>query len=421
MTIKRTFSAFQNDPGYTEYQHEDDIFDSNGGFIRLKHSAVNMTDTDYEGEESEGEMDYPDTPNTTDSEAVSEAEAEDTMAWSRSESPSLESVFQFPQEPANRPKQALYSCESECQLCFQKGEMLCSSTTHHPVSIDELLSYRLDLYFTSQDILCQHVIVVAPCGNRDHRFCVGCLRKLTTEYAEQTMRQFQGHLPCPSSSADHMCCNQQNQAFVFSLQSMSCFLTPAECVHWKVTAPRYQESNGASVVTGRFNHYVWSQGKEQSSYYPALLLCDQVKPDNVLTQLQYLFDSDRMEVKCKECGLFLAKTTQCNALSHCGVETCNVCGFSDISIAPEHWKVCPRYDETNTATPLYLCQENVCHDDAKECHDPTHAPGKQQLIEMRRQFHLKALWSSLNENVKAEVFSRLSVEQQSIIHKLQMQ
>lgn len=419
MTIKRTFSTFETDSGYTEYRHEDDLFDSNGGFIRLKHSAVNITDTDHEAEETDGEVDYPDTPSTSDSDDNMSL-AEDAE-WSRLESPSLESVFAFPQEPATRPKQSLYGCESECQLCFQRGEMLCSSTTHQPVSVDELLAYRLNLFMTDEEVLCSHIIVVAPCGNVEHRYCVGCLRKLATEYAEQTMRQFQGHLPCPSSTAEKRCCNQQDHAFVFSLQSMACFLTPAECVYWKVTAARYQPSNGVSVATGRFNHYVWSPGKEHSQYYPALVLCDQVTAEQVLPQVQYLLASDRMEVKCKECGLFLAKTTQCNALSHCGVETCNVCGFSDIAIAPEHWKICPRYDESSGSTPLYICQEGVCHDDTKECRDHTHAPGKQQLIDMRRQFHLKALWTSLSDSVKTQVWANLSVEQQQVIERVQMQ
>jgi hypothetical protein len=130
-------------------------------------------------------------------------------------------------------------------------------------------------------------------------------------------------------------------------------------------------------------------------------------------QIAEVLVADRVAQPCFGCGVPLEKTTMCNALRHCQIEVCYVCGA--VASAPgshlpaSHWDAdgcrgCPRFD-SNAFWQHYgagaddmdrdvphrlLCVEDQCYDDERACCDSDHAIGIEAMHEERRMRHLCA-------------------------------
>jgi hypothetical protein len=309
-----------------------------------------------------------------------------------------------------------------CQLCFTDGlAPVVASVPPSRLSLNELG------VLASTNVLNDTAIVVSSCGRIEHSYCARCIRTLTTTHADRTVRNGRGYVQCPASLPNNACGDAEGRAYTLSLEALRFFLSPVEVVHLMQLMERYRtvvDHAGASlrIATDRLNHFVWSKGKLLCPYFPALVAQDSIEVDEVLRQLQFLMTTDgNALVMCKECGVFLSKTSQCNALSHCGVEVCNICGYSDVTIPPSHWnrrgdttttstRRCPRYDDDPAWMAQcsgYQCQETVCFDHDRECTIPQHQPGIQATLEARRVAHLKCLLASLPKFVVDRVRHRL--------------
>ncbi len=154
-----------------------------------------------------------------------------------------------------------------------------------------------------------------------------------------------------------------------------------------------------------------------------LLRNAQLDADSVYAQLCVLLDTARLErgrlaIECTRCGARLHKSTQCNALRHCGVEHCYVCGrvtAHGAHLEPSHWDAsgargCPRYDSNaywRAGAVPFLCTEQHCYDDARECTLAPHQAGIDAMHAERRIRHVRALVRSLPAALRAQVLARL--------------
>jgi len=307
----------------------------------------------------------------------------------------------------------------ECQLCCHTGIGLCDANLN-VLSISALVGYDVDIHLDNLDKLRDYVVLRAPCGVDSHVYCVKCLRTITTNpHLENTLRMGSGYCGCPSSTANCVCSDEEGRPYVYSTSALRYIFTPLEITYYNQMAARFRGSNHR-VATDRFNHYMWSRGKEDSPYFPALLMQKEVTADAALKQIQFLLSADRLEVQCKECGVMLHKTSQCNALSHCGVEVCNVCGFSDVVLPPDHWKKCPRFDTDKFWHEQcgFQCVEGKCYSDIKECQVAEHQDSIKSVTETRRKFHVKALWESLPQLVSDSVMKMLPETDQTRLKTL---
>lgn len=130
-----------------------------------------------------------------------------------------------------------------------------------------------------------------------------------------------------------------------------------------------------------------------------------------LMQAREVLENDRFRPRCSECGLMLEKSVACNAIKHCQIEHCWVCGASACcydtnplslrrstttrAVLPlSHWKTdgslfpsgtethpalgpCPRWDSDALwkRTLGVKCVEGRCYDAEKTCTEPSHAAG----------------------------------------------
>lgn len=276
------------------------------------------------------------------------------------------------------------------------------------------------LLVPSEDRLDDKLVFAAPCRKSHHVYCVGCLRKIL--FMENVIRQNQGHIYCLSSSVSNPCTNDTNRPFVYDQSAIRMVLNPIEMTYFVTTAKRFQTGE-TRVVTDSYNHYVWPVHQFPAPAFPYMTLQNEVDAANVILQFRHILQSDKLEVKCKECGVFLQKGTQCNSLSHCGIETCNVCGYSAPRINPHHWNMnikngCPRYDEQYPNIHNYCCTEGKCYTDFQECQIPSHRTGIQEMIAFRRQSQLIGLYLSLSFQTQIDVKKELTYQELEQIHSL---
>lgn len=110
-------------------------------------------------------------------------------------------------------------------------------------------------------------------------------------------------------------------------------------------------------------------------------------------------DFHHVTVTCPVCLQHLSKTIACNAMGHCGVEICNVCGhFTKDSLSSSsgrsaihsgHWdpkglRGCPRWDSDcfwkKRCHIDMRCTADNCRDDGEhECRDPVHMAAKRDM------------------------------------------
>jgi hypothetical protein len=139
----------------------------------------------------------------------------------------------------------------------------------------------------------------------------------------------------------------------------------------------------------------------------------------VIEQVERVLGADRVAQPCYRCGVPLLKSTQCNALSHCGVEKCYMCGRNSLAgghLEAGHWdpegrQGCPRYDHhaywRQRMQPAFVCIEGQCYSDAVECVVASHQPGIAAMHGERRAWHVWGMLASLPVPMCARALARL--------------
>ncbi|ATE82144.1 hypothetical protein psal_cds_257 [Pandoravirus salinus] len=149
-----------------------------------------------------------------------------------------------------------------------------------------------------------------------------------------------------------------------------------------------------------------------------LLRNREITQEVAVDQIERVLAMDRVAQPCYRCGVPLLKSTECNALSHCGVQKCYMCGRNALAgghLEPEHWDAhgatgCPRYDHHaywRTMKDPFVCAEGRCYNDASECKVAAHRAGIEAMHAERRVWHAWGMLRSLAAPLRECVISKL--------------
>lgn len=255
---------------------------------------------------------------------------------------------------------------------------ICCTYTNSVVDPRTSLPYTLERI--PDDVDAQDVnIIASPCNK--HWTCTRCLK----HYA------LQGHLSCPYPYEAKGCRNALGREITFSVDPFQNIMRPEQFRDFLEVLRRKRVV--MSTPTDDRNHYVRADT-------PPFLYKHEEVPANVVAQrVSFIRESDTLPIPCTQCGVMMHKTTQCNALKHCGVERCWICGRIDIpSIDTDHWKQCPRFDTDvrwKSIAPHYVCKEGECYSDEYDCVMKAHEQGRREVLEYRRHRQLTALLNSI--------------------------
>jgi hypothetical protein len=317
--------------------------------------------------------------------------------------------------------------------CLQSGKQCCICCTQVSTWMDEttgesLYLHNLSAYpnIASRADARRHELagmVASPCGHPDHLFCFTCLRQLFLD-ARIYLRQGQGHIltPCPT-----MCINNRGDRYSFTDMNLHYFLTNREEREFLALQRRFQvyRRTATSREIDNFNHYLcieWEDRKEMEMVpFPPLYKQDEITVSRAAQYLVRLVSNwETMPIRCKECLVHITKSTGCNTLSHCGLETCYVCGRTEVALPLNHWRSsvnpngCPRYDNdmywNTVARCNYQCRLD-CMTDHQECKNVEHQDGIRRMHECRRRFHVRGFFTSLSPTVQNLVRQYLQARQ----------
>ncbi|AVK75819.1 hypothetical protein pneo_cds_212 [Pandoravirus neocaledonia] len=151
-----------------------------------------------------------------------------------------------------------------------------------------------------------------------------------------------------------------------------------------------------------------------------LLRNREVTEEVAVDQIERVMSMDRVAQPCYRCGVPLLKSTECNGLSHCGVQKCYMCGRNALAgghLESDHWDAdgatgCPRYDHhaywRRMKTAPFVCSEGRCYNDAAECTVPAHRAGIEAMHAERRVWHVWGMLRSLSHDLGERVMARLT-------------
>jgi len=381
-------------------------------------------DVNSDGEDDNGEIDYPDTPESAieapaDWFANSDGETVEPdlprprlirqRGVARFDDSDNEEDLDFA-EPDTAEAHA-FTTPHQCGICCEVGELLMHSTLGRPVSVEDVHYYDLGPYLDSDPeagrVLQPHIILIGPCYHPKHTFCVACLRRMATV---ETVRQGQGRWKCPGSCRDPEV--RPTCQAAFNLCQLNGVIPVTTQSRLRQEARRHQVN--PEFTGGAYAQAAWPSPAQIANpgHFPNQVLKRQVDLPTLQKQVNHILDSPDLPVVCKECGVALLKSVDCNAMRHCGVEVCYCCGRTAVQLPPEHFQSenypdhCPRYlDQFQVAE--FKCVAYVCHDSAKPCQDPAHQTGLSLVTDLRRQFHARALWQDLDLDQQAYILAVL--------------
>lgn len=373
----------------------------------LESSEHDADDEQDDDDDESNNNDYPDTP----SDSGNDTDSGDEQKYSHDEEDGDEDEEPFATRDDAWVRRQITTQPGLCHVCCNEYAQLYDAQNSMPIVITTLDAYLMpeELLVHVDDAdwgrqLKDDLVLVAPCGNHSHSYCVGCIRTVAVTYVERTLMQTRGHIPCLSHTSHSWCQNVDGRPFVFAHHVLRYILSSLEVVHLSKLAARFDTSG--EVAADSLNHYVWSPGKDSGLPFPALVPQSQIVAAKVAEQIKYIRTTDVPDVKCPECGVFLRKTMDCNCLSHCGIEICNICGYADVSIPSSHWKSCPRYElDTDWwigATGL-KCRDGHCTSETHECALPAHAAGRAASNELRKDLQMRALCRSLPADIQKQL------------------
>ena len=358
--------------------------------------AEDDKDNDDEDENAQ-EIDYPDEPEEEHKE-----EEEDN-----DDEPEEEDDQEAEPDPPDEPLRTVVSRTAQCAVCCNDVEQLVDAALQVPICFNTLQAYDLTKFRKPQsDCLSRSCAVIAPCGNPEHLYCVGCIHRFATDNVEPVLRVTHGFLPCLSFEPTRIVCSDfRGRQCVFEPELLEHVLTVTETNEFQTAANRFRRQRSSTddaVAMDNLNHYAWSPGKSVMPYFPALCTQTQLNVETLRQQIAYIRESDQPDVMCKECGVILRKTSCCNCLSHCGVEICNICGYSDVTIPCNHWLECPRYEHERQwrVETGWMCEEGKCFFHGRECKDVTHQKGRKNSDNLRRAIQLERLLASLPPSLR---------------------
>lgn len=150
-----------------------------------------------------------------------------------------------------------------------------------------------------------------------------------------------------------------------------------------------------------------------------LIKIKNLKVEEMWRQIENLLNDNSCTITCPKCFTVLEKVSDCNALRHCNIDICYICGIKSREfdyLSLDHWDSngingCPRYMENKYFEYKfydYHCKEGECFDNQEECLLIDHNRGKFYL-NLHRQLTLimHMLWSISDENDYFEMLDRM--------------
>jgi hypothetical protein len=170
-----------------------------------------------------------------------------------------------------------------------------------------------------------------------------------------------------------------------------------------------------------FNYFFYK--KDRNSLTDYFYLNIEVDPEEACKQL--LEKIEDLSVRCPVCITPVQRSEQCNALKHCHVEICYICGkFTEIGKEHEdHWSArglgCARFESDpiySQLTPSYKCKEGLCYShNMGDCKDPTHSFGKDDNNLFKRKQYVYHALKSLLPRIRYKVIDLLPDSMQDYI------
>lgn len=151
------------------------------------------------------------------------------------------------------------------------------------------------------------------------------------------------------------------------------------------------------------NPLMWSAAHKRGMY-PS-----EITPGAVLAHLCDILTDEAARVTCPGCGVKIAKTVDCNSISHCGYHFCYVCRA--VTSAPflpvSHWDGqgrtgCPRWDSDpywNGAAGCGFSCGDGCASHDTPCGRKEHTAGRARMDAERKRWAAWALLRSLEPGV----------------------
>jgi hypothetical protein len=157
-----------------------------------------------------------------------------------------------------------------------------------------------------------------------------------------------------------------------------------------------------------YNHYIpvtESEQKDGLVLYPNSMVSLEIVKRYIAEFLSgESKDSYDLPVRCKLCLTEMSRSSACAVLSHCGWETCCMCGFAAKSIDPGHWKTCPRFfADVQKIIPHFHCHEGLCFNDDGPCQKPEHMLGKIEFQQLQQRIRLERVLASIGAEDRKEI------------------
>ena len=160
----------------------------------------------------------------------------------------------------------------------------------------------------------------------------------------------------------------------------------------------------------------------------------ELKASDCARQLRALCDAEEVTVSCAHCNTPMHRACACMELTHCGMKRCAVCGLSGMeheSVLIDHWdntglRGCPRW-ATDQFWSLAVgpwtgpkCEEGVCHSASHDCTDPSHAPYRAAVREVRRLRMMHTALCTLPSRKRDRVIRSLRGKSAEVFQRLQV-
>lgn len=343
-----------------------------------------------------------------------------------------------------------------CCLCQEKGFGLCYADTVEPVVINFnkiTLQMLYDIGMQEGEPIEEGIILGGPCDDPEHAVCVTCLRRTIQGIAEHTvlknntlpclhpfgdacpktyewynfdrilsfdeytgllrhLRRNSGMLPCPTCKGlihvreDRML---PGYNIVRCHMTMACNPFCSDC--GRILLP--EEHCEACLLHTESNHpeaYNMYLVDHDTARFPFRRNKDWTA-EEIIERITDIMSWDRNRSKCAYCKVPTEKTVACNALKHCNVERCNICGRCAMpgkNLGSVHWEKCPRFDEDwekvlGTAHPC----DASCHSHEAACDNPAHASGLAVITKKCKSIKIGKILQSIPEETRTLVTQRL--------------
>lgn len=286
-------------------------------------------------------------------------------------------------------------------------------------------------------------LIGCPCGNQEHVICIGCL--FESVYAELKTANKIGAsiiLDLVNFNTPHL---TSNYRFCFSkpydpkihfqyftwedVKKLSIFFPEQEKIINNMYKNLYLTEQELEIYAKEYNWYFINyyhneqddENEENDSpqCFNHLIKFKNLSVDIIWQQIEALLNSESCTVTCPKCFTLLEKISDCNALRHCDIDICYICGLKsrEFDYLPlDHWDThgvngCPRYLEDKYFEYKfynYYCKECECFDDQDECTLIDHNRGKFYL-NLHRQFNqiMHMLWSIHINEYYFEILDKL--------------